>query len=178
MISAEGLLGGIIGGGIVAVISTILQHQSSKKLNKFGIVNESQFRAFSELWKSLMDLKNKGDDLWNNVTGKNLLDFIQSLKEADRSLESNSIILNEEDYQNLKNILNKFSDYQVGKTRLADIDTGKIKAERKTGQLRSGAIYIYDERQDQVFQNESTKKEYELLLQDLRRKFQDKMEIK
>ena len=160
-----------IGGSIVA-------HYLNKKLAKYNLVGESQFKAFSELWKSLIDLKMKADELWEIANDKNLLNFVNSLKEADKVLAFNTLILNKKDYNSLKEILNKFSDYRIGKNRLIEMDKGKIKAEHRTGTLNSGAIYIYDERENQVYTNSNSKKEYERLIQDLKKNFQDKMGIK
>lgn len=175
---SEIIIGGIIGGGVVSIISAVLQHYSNKKLNRFEVVNESQFKTFNELWKSLTDLKFKANNLWDNANDVTLLSFVNSLKDASDTLEANALILNEVDYNNLKNILNKFSDYQIGKTRLIDMDKGKIKAEIKTFTTLHGAMTISDDRLNQVFQNENSKKEYEKLLGELRIKFQDKMGIK
>ncbi len=175
----EIIIGGIIGGGLGGVIvGGIINHYSSKKLDKFHLISESQFKAFSELWKSLTELKNKANDLWDNANDVTLLSFINSLKETSDTLEANALILNEVDYNDLKNILAKFGEYRIGKTRLIDMDKGKIKAERKEFLLSNGAHAIYDERLSQLSQNEDIKNEYEKLLGELRIKFQDKMGIK
>ena len=58
------------------------------------------------------------------------------------------------------------------------MDKGKIKAERKTFTTMHGANVIYDERLSQLSQNEDIKNEYESLLEELRKKFQDKMGIR
>lgn len=175
----EIIIGGIIGGGLGGVIvGGIINHYSNKKLDTFHLINESQFKAFSELWKSLTELKNKAKDLWENANDITLLSFVNSLKETDDTLEANALILNESDFNNLKNILTKFSEYRIGKTRLIDMDKGKIKAERKEFTLTNGARTIYDERMCQISQNEDIKNEYEKLLAELRIKFQDKIGIK
>lgn len=169
----------ILGIGIVGAIGEIiLQNSLNKKLSRFNLINESQFKAFNELWKSLMDLKWKADNLWEIANDENLLDFVKSLKEADKTIELNALILNEQDYNNLKEILKIFSDYRIGKNRLIDMDKGKIKSEHRTGQLSSGAIYIYDERENQVYTNSNSKTKYETLIQDLKKKFQNEMGIK
>jgi len=178
MIDWSQIIGWIISGGIGgAIVGTMFQHYSNKKLVKYNLVNESQFKAFSELWKSLIDLKRKADDLWIEANEKNLLNFVDSLKETDKVLEFNALILTEHDYNNLKEILKNFSEYRIGKNRLIDMDKGKIKVERRYGDIH-GAITIYDERDNQIFQNENSKKRYESLIVDLRKKFQDKMGIK
>ena len=175
----EIIIGGIIGGGLGgAIVGGIINHYSSKKLDQFHLINESQFRAFSELWKSLTELKNKASELWDNANDITLLSFVNSLKETSDTLEVNALILNEVDYNNLKNILVKFSEYRIGKIRLIDMDKGKIKAERKKFTLTSGARAVYDERLSQISQNEDIKNEYESLLNELRKKFQNNMGIK
>lgn len=170
-----GILSGGLGG---AVVSGIINHYSNKKLGKFNLISESQFKAFSELWKSLTELKNKADDLWDHANDVTQLGFVNSLKEASDSLEVNALILNELDYNNLKDILTKFSEYGIGKTRLIDMDKGKIKAEREYHTLSNGMKAISDERISQISQNEDIKNKYEKLLGELKIKFQDKMGIK
>ena len=173
------LLFNLIGIGIVGtIIGIILQHSLNKKISKFNLINESQFKAFNELWKSLMDLKRKADELWDIANDTNLLNFVDSIKETDKIIEFNGLILNEEDYNNLKEILNVFSEFKVGKNRLIEMDKGKIKTEHREGRLDSGAIYIYDERENQVYTNSNSKSKYEILIQNLKKKFQDKMGIK
>ena len=167
-------LGVGIGGTIVGIIS---QHYSNKSLVRYNLVSDSQFKTFNELWKSLTDLKIKANDLWGHANDIILLSFVNSLKDASDALDANSLLLNDADYNNLKNILNKFGEYQIGKTKLIDIDKGKIKTEIKMGNW-NGSMMIFDERLNQVSQNESLKKEYEKLLEDLKKKFQERMGIR
>lgn len=167
---------GIIGGGIGGtIVGAIFHHYSSKSLAKYNLINESQFKAFSELWKALMNLKRKGEDLWNEANEKELLEFVKYIEEAHKSLQDNSLILDKKDYEDLKKLLDQFWYYKVGKMRLIDMDDKKI--QQKISYL-SGSILISDERRSQVLNNESIKKEYERLLEDLRQNFQKKMGIK
>lgn len=176
---AEIIIGGIIGGGLGGVIvGGIINHYSNKKLAQFHLINESQFKAFSELWASLSKLKNKANDLWDNANDATLVSFVNSLRDTTGTLEANALVLNESDFNNLKDILTKFSEYRIGKIRLIDMDKGKIKSERKEFNLTNGIRAIYDGRLSQISQNEDLKNEYENLLGELRTKFQDKMGIK
>ncbi|MBS3074544.1 hypothetical protein J4447_03770 [Candidatus Pacearchaeota archaeon] len=168
----QGIIGAGIGGTIVGIIS---QHQSNKRLAIYNLVNESQFKAFSELWRSLMNLKRKGEDLWQEANERWLSEFVKYIEEAHISLQDNALILDKKEYEDLKKILDQFWHYRVGKERLIEMDNKKI--QQKISYL-SGSIVISDERQNQVFSNESIKKEYEKLLDDLREKFQAKMGIK
>lgn len=175
---SEIIIGGIIGGGLGgAITGGIINHLSNKKLFKLNLINESQFKAFNELWKTLTDLKIEADELWEKTNDKNLLKFISSLKKAVYVVELNALILSKEDYDKLKKILEEFSDYRIGKTRLIDIDKGKIKDETIYGQTPSGARTIYNERMNQVFRNESSKRQYESLLEELRNKFRVRMGV-
>jgi hypothetical protein len=49
-----------IGGGIVVAV---FEYYSNKRLAKYNIISECQFKTFSELWKSLTDLKLKADGI-------------------------------------------------------------------------------------------------------------------
>ncbi len=176
MIDLLQLIAWFIGAGIGGAIGgAIFQHYSNKRLAKYNLVNESQFKAFSELWKSLMNLKRKGNDLWTELNKRKLSEFVKYIAEAHISLQDNSLVLDKKEYANLKKILDQFWYYKVGKERLIDMDNKKI--QHKISSL-SGSTLISDERQNQVLNNESIKKEYEGLLGDLREKFQKKMGIK
>ena len=170
------ILGWIISGGISGtIVGIISQHYSNKKLVKYNLVNESQFKAFSELWKSLMNLKRRGQNLFIEANEKELSEFVKDIEEAHKSFQDNSLILEKEDYDSLKKILDQFWYYKVGKERLIDMDNKKI---QQTISYLSGAILILDERQNQVLNNESIKKEYERLLEDLRERFRKRMKIR
>ena len=80
------IVGWIIGLGIITVI---LQHHFDKKISKFNLINESQFKAFNELWKSLMNLKREAEILWNELDKRKLSKFVESIKEAHISFQNN-----------------------------------------------------------------------------------------
>ena len=176
MIDGLQVLGWIVSGGIAGtIVGIISQHYSDKKLARYNLINESQFRAFSELWKSLMNLKRKGDSLGDDVNEKDLSEFVKYIAEAHISLQDNSLILTKEDYANLKRILDKFWQYKIGKEKIIEMKDKKI--QNKIFYV-SGAIAISNERWNQESSNDSIKKEYENLLDDLRESFQKKREIK
>jgi|SRR3989344_694155 len=165
------IVGWIIGLGIITVI---LQHHFDKKISKFNLINESQFKAFNELWKSLMNLKREAEILWNELDKRKLSKFVESIKEAHISFQNNSLVLNKEDYDDLKEILDQFWNYKIGKERLIEMSDEEI----QEAYHLSGAMAISNPRQSQVWSNESIKRKYEGLLENLREKFQAKMGIK
>jgi|SRR3989344_7422840 len=157
----------ILSSGIASTITAGLMHYySSKMLAKYKLVHESQFKAFNELWKSLAELKLKFEELWGELNWDNLLRFSDSLESTKESLEVNSVLLNEGDYNDLKDILNIFANLQVGKTRLMALSKN----------ITSSSLEI-EAWEDQINSNKKFKVKYEELLNNLKAKFKIKMGV-
>jgi len=83
--------------------------------------SENQFSLYNELWHSLVDLKGKGDDLWNHANLQNLKSFSTQLSKTKTSIEKSRLLIEEDHYNSLKEVIYKFSDFQIGKLSLINV---------------------------------------------------------
>ncbi len=122
-------------------------------------LNSKQFELYNDLWSSLIDLKISADELWNSATIEKLNDFSRKLFNAKISIEKSSLLIEDEHYSELFDIIIKFENYQVGKEKLIDLRNKTNKTN-----LNNEEIITY-------FKNISIKFEYDALIFTLRNKF-------
>ncbi|CEG24551.1 hypothetical protein [Peribacillus simplex] len=88
--------------------------------------SEYQFKLYNELWASLYDLKSASEDLWEHANNKNLLTFVNHLSECNVKVGRNILLLDDKHYVRLKNIIDTFAKYQVGKTKLINVKNNSL----------------------------------------------------
>lgn len=94
--------------------------QSKELLLRYS---ESQFHLYNDLWKSLSDLKIKSHELWEVASIKKLKAFSNQLKLTRISVEQNAILIEENHYQELINLISEFERFEVGKQNLIELRT-------------------------------------------------------
>jgi len=80
-----------------------------------------QFELYNNLWHSLYDLKSTADVLWEEAIERNLKKFSQQLKRTIDEVDKSYLFIEENHYQELKKLLEQFSEYQFGKTKLVQL---------------------------------------------------------
>ena len=80
-----------------------------------------QFELYNNLWHSLCALKSTADILWEEANGQNLRKFSQQLKKTIDEVEKSYLFIEENHYQELKELLKQFREYQFGKTNLVQL---------------------------------------------------------
>jgi hypothetical protein len=103
------------------------QNQINEYQNKLDILKQTtlrysdkQFEHYSNLWISLIDLKNLGHELWNAATESNLIKFSKQLNVTKLQIERSAIFLEDTHYNELMETLKSFATYQYGKVKLID----------------------------------------------------------
>lgn len=84
-------------------------------LNRYS---EHQFILYTELYKSLYDLKIAADDLWEKGEFKTLKNFSKQLNETIHSVEKSVLLIEDKHYEQLSKLLDTFANYKIGKTEL------------------------------------------------------------
>jgi hypothetical protein len=82
--------------------------------------NDRQFDLYLDLWKNLQELKFTTLDLWDTITQTNYKNFKKALQKADRQIETFSILIEENHYIELRDIIRVMREYDSGKIRLRD----------------------------------------------------------
>lgn len=80
--------------------------------------SDKQFELYSKLWATLYDLKALGDELWQQATPLKLEKFSRQLKTTKTEIEKASLFIEDSHYSELIELINFFSDYQIGKSEL------------------------------------------------------------
>lgn len=99
------------------------EYQKELEVYKMSLIaldrySDYQFRLYNELWTSLYELKCKGEDLWEHASSRNLTNFAKQIKETKNKIEQNILLINDEHYDKLINILKTFGKYKIGKENL------------------------------------------------------------
>jgi hypothetical protein len=134
------------------------------KRNKYA---DTQLTVYDEIWKSLFSLKLAGDDLWESASYDNIIKFSQVLNDVTHMVEEKAIFLVENDYEELKRLLNIFSAYRLGKLRLYEI---------RQYDIHQVVDYVpEDMAQRQIQENRRHKEEYEVVLESVKVSFRTRL---
>ena len=99
----------------------VLKNQLLISRNMLERYRTSQFEEYNLLWSSLSDLKLAADALWDMATRGNLIRFIRQLKETNAEISRKALLIEDDLYDQLRNLLAEFANYQYGKTQLIDL---------------------------------------------------------
>lgn len=134
---------------------------SSARLNDY---DRLKIKSYWDVWRKLQLLRLAGDDLWGKLNADNILIFSKQLRETQDKVEESAIFFDEEDYMNLKNLLETFGHFQLGKVYLGEI--------RSSEDLSSVFIRLALR---QIEINREYKNRYESLLDKIRITFRERL---
>jgi Fe2+ transport system protein B len=120
---------------------------------------KQQFDLYNSFWQSLYNLKKAADNLWEDTNQENLINFSKQLRETIENVERNYLFIEDKHYKELKEILDKFSEYRLGKKKLIQI-YNSVRDIRDTDIFNQGLILID--------KNRSLKRKYEELINRIR----------
>lgn len=83
--------------------------------------SSTQFDLYADLWTKLQDLKSIADDLWEKATRDRLFQFVGCLVATRQAVEKAGLFLEPQHYKELKDILEVFGEFEMGKRRLIEI---------------------------------------------------------
>ncbi|NEP20192.1 MAG: hypothetical protein F6J97_25460 [Leptolyngbya sp. SIO4C1] len=98
-----------------------LKSELALKLEISKRFSEKQFHLYNDLWSSLCDLKIAGDSLWERANKLNAKKFAEQLKKTEDQIFRSSLLIENWHYEKLKELIDRFSKFQFGKTRLIDL---------------------------------------------------------
>lgn len=127
--------------------------------------SDSQFGLYNELWRSLVDLKSSGDSLWEQESLEKVKELAVQVKETSDAIERSALLIEDDHYQKLKNIIKQFEAFQFGKQRLADLRNGTVQQQNvNEHEIRST-----------INSNRQRKEEFTALLNELRIHFKEQI---
>jgi len=125
--------------GVAGIVAGVLLQSRLDILNsKKALITETRLKIYSSLWSALVELSDRGDDLWEEATLQNLSKFSEALRGLRTELNKSRIVLDEPEYKEVFGVLKHFESYQIGKLRLIEIrDTKNIYVEDITSMIRN-----------------------------------------
>ena len=96
-------------------------HELEKAQRRHFLYSQSQFELYNSLWKQLVYTKRLADDLWEKADPKNLPSFADQIRQTKFVIEENMLLIEEEHYNRLIDLIGEFENFKVGKQRLVEI---------------------------------------------------------
>jgi hypothetical protein len=126
--------------------------------------SEHQFNLYNELWKSLCDLKHIGEELWERAEIQKVKDFSKQLKTTKLTVEKSALLIEDNHYKDLINILENFGKFEFGKMTLISLRN------RQAHELENYGVNEVEIRRV-IDQNRQTKQEFVNLVDNLANEF-------
>lgn len=95
------------------------QKSNFEKANSlFFRYSEHQFNLYNELWRSLCDLEQVGNELWEQADLQTVKKFSKQLYLTKLSVNKSALLIEETHYRELLSILERFENLELGKMKL------------------------------------------------------------
>ena len=132
---------------------------------KFQFVrySEKQFELYNDLWKVLLYTKQQADMLWQKADPSQIPAFSEQIRQTRRAIDDNLLLIEEEHYNKLIQLIEQFEQFQFGKLKLVEIRS----------QFDNGAEVVISktETQKTIRNNRRTKDRYDALIMDIGKSF-------
>lgn len=126
--------------------------------------SEKQFELYNALWKVLWDLKKKADELWELADPKELPNLSKKVSLVKEAINVNVLIIEEEHYEQLNKLVDKFEKFDFGKKQLVEL--------RNKSAHQVEEIGVDEHMVRQVIANNGlVKEEYDHLINELSKSF-------
>lgn len=163
-----GITGVIVGGIITYYSQKKIQKSICENNNKLEIIKhelnltsyrsntffESKFELYNELWESLMEVKLDASALWDSVNKENLTKFSKSLEILKMNIEKKRLLIEEEDYNQIKIIISRFDNYRANKKELFKLKSNFSEAD-------------FERITEIISHNREDKQDYELFIEQI-----------
>lgn len=133
-----------------------------KAKSQFLRYSEKQFDLYNDLWRVLLYTKLQADELWENAIPEKIPSFSEQIKLTKTAINDNLLLIEEEHYDKLMELIKQFEQFQFGKVRLVDI-------RRKPGESEE-TISVFETKQT-IDLNKNTKDNYDKLIMEIGKTF-------
>lgn len=137
-----------------------------KAKSQFLRYSEKQFDLYNDLWRVLLYTKLQADELWENAIPEKIPSFSEQIKLSKTAINDNLLLIEEEHYDKLMELLKQFEQFQFGKVRLVDI--------RRTSGENPEIISPFQTRQT-IDLNKNTKDKYDKLIMEIGKTFRNQI---
>lgn len=135
---------------------------------QFVRYSEKQFELYNDLWKVLLYTKQQADMLWQRADPSQIPAFSEQIRLTRRAIDDNLLLIEDDHYEKLIQLIEQFEQFQFGKLKLIDIRS----------QLESGdeaPQITKEEAQGTIKSNKKTKEKYDELIMDIGKSFRNQI---
>ena len=135
---------------------------------QFVRYSEKQFELYNDLWKVLLYTKQQADQLWLKADPSQIPAFSEQIRLTRRAIDDNLLLIEDEHYDKLIQLIEQFEQFQFGKLKLIDV----------RAQIESGdnALQITkSDAQSTIRKNRKTKEKYDELIMDIGKSFRNQI---
>ena len=90
---------------------------------QFQRYSEKQFELYNDLWRVLLYTKRQADMLWQKADPTQIPSFSEQIRLTRNAISDNLLLIEEEHYNKLIQLIEQFEQFQFGKSKLIDIRT-------------------------------------------------------
>ena len=131
---------------------------------QFVRYSEKQFELYNDLWKVLLYTKQQADKLWQKADPLQIPAFSEQIRQTRRAIDDNLLLIEEEHYNKLIQLIEQFEHFQFGKLKLIEIKSQLEDVEQMPP--------ITDaEAQSTIRKNKNTKDKYDELIMEIGKSF-------
>lgn len=134
---------------------------------QFVRYSEKQFELYNSLWKVLLYTKQQADMLWEKADPAQIPAFSEQIRLTRNAVNDNLLLIEEEHYNKLVTLIERFEQFQFGKQRLVDV--------RADSNESSESLISAQEMKLVISKNKKTKENYDALIMDIGRSFRSQI---
>lgn len=138
-----------------------------KAKSQFLRYTEKQFDLYNDLWRVLLYTKLQADELWENAIPEKIPSFSEQIKLTKTAINDNLLLIEEEHYEKLMQLIKQFEQFQFGKVKLIDI-------RRVEPRENPESISLFDTEQT-IKLNRNTKTKYDKLIMEIGKTFRNQI---
>ncbi|KAB4096010.1 hypothetical protein K0G24_14800 [Bacteroides thetaiotaomicron] len=145
------------------------KNELEKAKSMFLRYSEKQFELYNDLWKVLLYTKRQADLLWQKADPNQIPSFSEQIRLTRNAISDNLLLIEEEHYEKLIQLIEQFEQFQFGKLKLIDIRI-QIEGGEQVQQIISKA-----DAQNTINKNRRTKEKYDKLIMDIGKSFREQI---
>lgn len=139
-----------------------------KAKSRFLRYSEKQFELYNDLWKVLLQTKHQADMLWEKANPQQLPAFGEQIRLTRKAIDDNMILIEEDHYEKLIQLISQFENFQFGKLRLIEVST------QVPGNTPNNEPSEQEMRRS-ITKNSKIKSSYESLILEIGKSFRDQI---
>jgi hypothetical protein len=96
-------------------------HELEKAERRFYLYSQSQFELYNSLWMQLVNTRRLADELWMDADPQRLPSFADQISQTKYVIEMNMLLIEQDHYNKLIQLMEEFENFRVGKQKLIDL---------------------------------------------------------